>query len=141
MAVRGPLVELDERAGRALAGRGPAWLAELGADLGAVSVALPVLAVAMAYAVRCGRRRQALCAGAAMALVPALVVPLKLLLDRPGPFTDATGHYPSGHTATALVAYGTAALLVRRRALAELWFGEGDGAGGRARSFLYLSGE
>ncbi|MFV2119210.1 ROK family protein, partial [Streptomyces sp. Act-28] len=26
-------------------------------------------------------------------------------------------------------------------ALAELWFGEGDGAGGRARSFLYLSGE
>ncbi|MFJ8694093.1 phosphatase PAP2 family protein [Streptomyces roseolilacinus] len=117
VAVRGPLAALDERAGRALAGGGPARLAELGADLGNMSVALPVLAAAMAYAVWRGRRRQALYAGAAMALVPALVVPLKLLLDRPGPLTDATGHYPSGHTATAVVAYGAAALLVHRRAL------------------------
>ncbi|MDT9683811.1 phosphatase PAP2 family protein [Streptomyces sp. TRM76323] len=117
VAVRGPLAALDERAGRALAGRGPAWLTELGADLGGLPVALPVLAAAVAYAVWRGRRWQALCAGAAMALVPALVVPLKLLLDRPGPLTDATGYYPSGHTATALVAYGAAALLTRRRAL------------------------
>ncbi|CAL9545399.1 phosphatase PAP2 family protein [Streptomyces sp. enrichment culture] len=117
VAVRGPLVALDERAGRALAGRGPSRLAELGADLGHLHVALPVLAAAMAYAVWRGRRRAALYAGVAMALVPALVVPLKLLLDRPGPFTDATGYYPSGHTATALVAYGAAALLTRPRAL------------------------
>ncbi|WP_399224575.1 phosphatase PAP2 family protein [Streptomyces sp. TRM49041] len=117
MAVHGPLAGLDERAGRALAGRGPAWLTELGADLGGMPVALPVLAAAMAYAVWRGRRVQALYAGVAMALVPALVIPLKLLLDRPGPLTDATGFYPSGHTATALVAYCGAALLVHRRAL------------------------
>ncbi|MCQ0023463.1 phosphatase PAP2 family protein [Streptomyces somaliensis DSM 40738] len=117
VAVDGPLAALDERAGRALTGRGPERLAELGADLGGLPVALPVLAAAMAHAVRRGRRRAALCAGAAMALVPALVVPLKLLLDRPGPLTGATGHYPSGHTATAVVAYGAAALLVHRRAL------------------------
>ncbi|MEV2203465.1 phosphatase PAP2 family protein [Streptomyces fradiae] len=117
VAVRGPLAALDERAGRVLAGRGPAWLTELGADLGNPPVALPVLAAAAAYALWRGRRRAALYAAAAMVLVPALVVPLKLLLDRPGPFTDATGYYPSGHTATSLVAYGAAALLVHRRAL------------------------
>ncbi|URN17791.1 phosphatase PAP2 family protein [Streptomyces sudanensis] len=116
VAVRGPLAVLDERAGRALAGRGPAWLTEAGADLGGPTVALPVLAAAVAYAVRRGRRRAALWACAAMASVPAVVVPLKLLLDRPGPLVDAAGHYPSGHTATAVVAYGAAALLVRRRA-------------------------
>ncbi len=117
MAVRGPLAGLDERWGRALAGRGPAPLAELGADLGNVAVAVPVLAAAAAYAAWRGRRRPALYALAAMALVPALVVPLKALLDRPGPLTQATGYYPSGHTATALVAYCGAALLVHRRAL------------------------
>lgn len=117
VAVQGPLLRLDERLGRALTGRGPAWLAEFGADLGNLPVALPVLVAAMAYAAWRGRRVQALYAGVAMALVPAAVVPLKLLLARSGPLTDATGHYPSGHTATALVAYGAAALLVHRRAL------------------------
>lgn len=117
VTVDGPLAGLDERVGRSLVGRGPERFAELGADLGNMPVALPVLAAAAAYAVRHGRRRAALYAGAAMALVPALVVPLKLLLDRPGPLTDAAGHYPSGHTATAVVAYGAAALLVHRRAL------------------------
>ncbi len=52
-----------------------------------------------------------------MVLVPALVVPLKLLLARPGPLTEAAATRPSGHTATALVAYGGAALLVHRRLL------------------------
>ncbi|WP_374208026.1 phosphatase PAP2 family protein [Streptomyces sp. MUM 203J] len=117
VAVRGPLLRLDERAGRALAGRGPAWLTELGADLGSMHVALPVLLAAMAYAGWRGHRRRALHAGLAMLLVPLLVVPLKLLLARPGPLTDATGYYPSGHTATALVAYCCAALLVHRRTL------------------------
>ena len=41
-----------------------------------------------------------------MAAVPALVVPLKELIARPGPLTGAAGYYPSGHTATAAVAYG-----------------------------------
>ncbi|GAA4898503.1 phosphatase PAP2 family protein [Streptomyces coeruleoprunus] len=117
VAGHGRLARLDERAGRALTGRGPARLAELGADLGNMAVALPVLAAAVAYALWRGHWRRALCAVAAMALVPALVVPLKLLLDRQGPLSEATGYYPSGHTATALVAYGAAALLVHRRAL------------------------
>ncbi|MFF8293079.1 phosphatase PAP2 family protein [Streptomyces sp. NPDC016309] len=113
--VHGPLARLDERLGHALIGRAPTPLAELLADLGGMPVALPVLAAAAAYAVWRGRRVQALYAGLAMALVPILVVPLKLLVDRPGPLTDATGYYPSGHTATALVAYCGAALLVHRR--------------------------
>lgn len=48
-----------------------------------------------------------------MALVPVLVVPLKELTDRPGTaVSPGTGYYPSGHTATAAVAYGAATLLV-----------------------------
>ncbi|MFI6103954.1 phosphatase PAP2 family protein [Streptomyces sp. NPDC051310] len=111
----GPLARLDARVSRALAGRGPVPLTELLADLGSVPVAAPVLAAAMAYAAWRGRRGPALRAGLALALVPALVVPLKVLVDRAGPLTAETGYYPSGHTATALVAYGGAALLLRRR--------------------------
>ncbi|MGB8939715.1 MAG: phosphatase PAP2 family protein, partial [Streptomyces sp.] len=52
-------------------------------------------------------------AAVAMAAVPALVIPLKELIGRTGPpGMDGTGYYPSGHTATALVAYGGAALLL-----------------------------
>lgn len=49
-----------------------------------------------------------------MALVPALIVPLKELIGRPGTpaAPPGTGYYPSGHTATAAVAYGAAALLL-----------------------------
>ncbi|MFE5295658.1 phosphatase PAP2 family protein [Streptomyces sp. NPDC056632] len=96
----------------------PRGLAEAASGLGDMSVALPVLACAMAYAVRRGRRAAALCAGLAMALVPLLVVPLKLWTARPGPLEPwAQGYYPSGHTATAMVAYVGAALLVSRRLL------------------------
>ncbi|WP_344366714.1 phosphatase PAP2 family protein [Streptomyces gobitricini] len=115
VVAHGPLARLDERASRALAGRGPAPLTEFLADLGNTQVALPVLAAAMAYALWRGRRVQVLYAGLAMVLVPALVVPMKLLVDRVGPLTTETGYYPSGHTATALVAYCGAALLVDRR--------------------------
>ncbi|MEU9488750.1 phosphatase PAP2 family protein [Streptomyces decoyicus] len=59
-----------------------------------------------------------LAAGLALAAVPALVVPLKLWLARPGPPQMAggahDGFYPSGHGATAAVAYGVAALLLTR---------------------------
>ncbi|MFF8954529.1 phosphatase PAP2 family protein [Streptomyces sp. NPDC014894] len=115
MAAGGPLRSLDERAGRALFGRGPRPAAELLADLGSLPVALPVLAAAVAYTLwRDGRARrpEALAAVLALAAVPALVVPLKALIDRPGPLTEATGYYPSGHTATAMTAYGGAALLL-----------------------------
>ncbi|MEU7370584.1 phosphatase PAP2 family protein [Streptomyces hygroscopicus] len=51
-----------------------------------------------------------------MAAVPALIVPFKALVGRPGPpgpLAGETGFFPSGHAATAAVAYGAAALLLR----------------------------
>ncbi|MEV6396549.1 phosphatase PAP2 family protein [Streptomyces sp. NPDC051907] len=111
-AADGPLRALDERAGRAAIGRGPVPLAELFADLGNLAVALPVLAAAIGYAVWRRCRRDALAFALAMALVPALVAPLKAWVDRVGPLTAETGYYPSGHAATAMVAYVGAALLV-----------------------------
>ncbi len=111
-AAGGPLRDIDERLGRALARQGPTPLTEFLADLGGMPVALPVLAVALGYALLRGERARALAAALAMAAVPVLVVPLKIWTDRRGPLTDATGYYPSGHTATAMVAYGGAALLL-----------------------------
>ncbi|MFI9764577.1 phosphatase PAP2 family protein [Streptomyces sp. NPDC051963] len=115
----GPLLRVDERLSRALVH--PDRLSELLADLGNVPVAIPVLAAALGYAAwrshRSGTDRWWLPATAAavlMALVPALIVPLKELTDRPGTpaVPPATGYYPSGHTATAAIAYGCAALLL-----------------------------
>ncbi|WP_037825419.1 phosphatase PAP2 family protein [Streptomyces sp. NRRL B-1347] len=117
----GPVRRLDERLGRALSGALlPRPVAEFLADLGNMAVALPVLAAAMAYTAWRGRRSRAhrwwlppLFAALAMAAVPALVVPLKAAVDRGAPpGMDGTGYYPSGHTATATVAYGAAALLL-----------------------------
>ncbi|MDT0609552.1 phosphatase PAP2 family protein [Streptomyces lancefieldiae] len=115
----GPLVEVDERLSRALVH--PDRLSELLADLGNVPVAVPVLVAALAYAAWHGRARggdhwwPAPLAGAlAMVLVPALVAPLKEWTDRPGTpaVPPAVGYYPSGHTCTAVVAYGAATLLL-----------------------------
>lgn len=111
IAADGPLRRLDERTGRALVGHGPEWLTELLADLGNTQVALPVLGCAIVWSLLRGERRAPLAAALAMAAVPLLVVPLKNGIARPGPLTDATGYYPSGHAATAAVAYGAAALL------------------------------
>ncbi|MFC8225863.1 phosphatase PAP2 family protein [Streptomyces sp. NPDC057287] len=108
----GPLLDPDERLGLELAGRGPAGLTDLFADLGNMQVAVPVLACAVVVSWLRRARRAALCAVLTMAAVPALVVPLKLWTDRRGPLTEATGYYPSGHTTTAMVAYGAAALLL-----------------------------
>ncbi|MGP3774581.1 phosphatase PAP2 family protein [Streptomyces sp. SDT5-1] len=85
-----------------------------------MSVALPVLAVTLAYVVwRTRAWFPALVAVLAMALVPALVAPLQSLLARPGPppMAPDTGFYPSGHAATAAVAYGLCALLLHHRLL------------------------
>jgi undecaprenyl-diphosphatase len=99
----------------------PRRLYEVLADLGNIGVAVPALAVAVGYAAWRGRATGTyrwwlppLAAAVLMALVPALVVPLKVLIDRPGPPVTGpgTGYYPSGHTATASVAYGAAALLL-----------------------------
>ncbi|WP_368661688.1 phosphatase PAP2 family protein [Streptomyces sp. NA02950] len=85
-------------------------------------MALPVLGAALGWALWRARRTgaarwwlPALTAAVAMAAVPALVVPFKALIGRPGPPgppADETGFFPSGHTATAAVAYGAAALLL-----------------------------
>ncbi|MEW2633166.1 phosphatase PAP2 family protein [Streptomyces sp. NPDC048389] len=115
VVVEGPLFAADVALGRALFGAGPTAVAELFADLGNTAVALPVAAAAVGYVLVRDRRQwpAALAAVAMMAAVPALVVPLKLLVARPAPLEPgSTGWYPSGHTATAMVAYGTAALLV-----------------------------
>ncbi|MFI7388660.1 phosphatase PAP2 family protein [Streptomyces sp. NPDC049813] len=113
----GPLLAPDERLGDATRTSAlPAGPAEFFADLGNMSVALPVLALTLAYVT--WRTRQwfpALVALVTMALVPALVVPLQAGLARPGPppMAPATGFFPSGHTATAAVAYGLCVLLLR----------------------------
>ncbi|MCX5051403.1 MULTISPECIES: phosphatase PAP2 family protein [unclassified Streptomyces] len=90
-------------------------------DLGNVEVAVPVLAVVLAYVAWRGRASgmyrwwlPPLAAALVMALVPALIVPLKALVDRPSTplMPPSTGYYPSGHTATSAVAYGSATLLL-----------------------------
>ncbi|MEU0228829.1 phosphatase PAP2 family protein [Streptomyces sp. NPDC006284] len=115
----GPLVGVDERLSRTLVH--PDRFSELLADLGNVQVALPVLALALAYAAWRGRAAgldrwwlPPLAGALAMALVPAVVAPLKEWTDRPGTpaVPPAVGYYPSGHTATAVVGYGAATLLV-----------------------------
>lgn len=133
--VDGPLVDLDERLSASLVR--PDRASELLADLGNIEVAVPVLAVALAFVAWHGRARGGdrwwlppLAGAVAMALVPVLVAPLKEWTDRPGTpaVPPAVGYYPSGHTATAVVAYGAATLLLLpllrspavRRALAVL---------------------
>jgi membrane-associated phospholipid phosphatase len=114
VAVGGPLTGADVWLGNALQRTSPpAAVAEVCADLGNLVVAVPVLAAAMTYAVVTGGRRRWLPpVYAALALtVTALAVSLvKVWLGRPGP-PGGTNYYPSGHTATAAVAFGCAALL------------------------------
>ncbi len=89
-------------------------MSELLADLGNPEVALPVLAAACAYAaaaVRVRRWLAPLCVFGALAGAAVAVSLVKVWLGRPGPL-GGVNYYPSGHTATAAVAYGGAALLL-----------------------------
>lgn len=115
----GPLLRVDERVSQALIhpDRPSAALS----DLGNATVAIPVLVLALLWSAWRARRGgtdrwwlPSTAAAVLMALVPALVVPLKELTDRPGTpvVPPATGYFPSGHTATAAIAYGAATLLV-----------------------------
>ncbi|MFE2675137.1 phosphatase PAP2 family protein, partial [Streptomyces hygroscopicus] len=124
IAAHGPLRTYDERLGRTIAGSPlPSPVAEFLADLGNPAVAVPVLALAAGWAAWRARRAGTprwwlppLAAAVAMAAVPVLVVPFKALVGRPGPpgpLAAETGFFPSGHAATAAVAYGAAALLLR----------------------------
>ncbi|WP_344468695.1 phosphatase PAP2 family protein [Kitasatospora kazusensis] len=96
------------------------------ADLGGAFPAIPVLLAAAVLAARrqwrAGGPRWWLplpAAALAAVLIPLLVVPAKAWFARPGPLGETVragglGWYPSGHTATSAIAYGTAALLVGR---------------------------
>ncbi len=112
VVVEGPLLRLDERVGPKLFGQGPGALTQVLSDLGGTAVALPVLTVVIAYALWRRALRLAVYAALTMAAVPALVIPLKVATDRQGPLTEAVNYYPSGHTATAAVAYGASALVL-----------------------------
>ncbi|MET8680833.1 phosphatase PAP2 family protein [Streptomyces sp. NPDC004647] len=133
VAADGPLLAPDERAGRILS-RPHSYspIAEFCADLGNAPIAVSVLGAAICWAAWRGFRTRVrrwwlppLAAALAMGAVPAVVVPLKLWIGRPGLLGPAEGYgwYPSGHAATATVAYGMAALLLaavpRRRARAR----------------------
>ncbi|MEU1819613.1 phosphatase PAP2 family protein [Streptomyces roseifaciens] len=123
VAARGPVRTLDEDLGRTVAGSSfPGAAAQVLADLGNASVAVPVLVVAMAVSALLRRRgprpwMPPLWAALTMAAVPAVVVPVKSWIGRTGPPAMAAtgahdGFFPSGHTATAAVAYGAAVLLL-----------------------------
>ncbi|MFJ9618922.1 phosphatase PAP2 family protein [Streptomyces noursei] len=131
VAAHGAVRGLDERLGRGVAASAvPGPLAQFLADLGNTTVALPVLLVAAGWVLWRLRRGAGNGSGGpvrawlppvaalgALAAVPALVVPFKVWLDRPGPPRMAGSHegfYPSGHGATAAVAYGLVALLLIR---------------------------
>ncbi|MFK4147425.1 phosphatase PAP2 family protein [Streptomyces sp. NPDC004065] len=115
----GPLLGADRDASRALLH--PDRASELLADLGNAQVALPVMVAVLGYAALRGRATGVdrwwlppLVAAGAMAVLPAFVVPLKVWTARHGTavMPPGTGYYPSGHTATAAVAYGSAALVL-----------------------------
>ncbi|MFH9982231.1 phosphatase PAP2 family protein [Streptomyces sp. NPDC017179] len=119
VVVNGPLLGADRAASRALLhpDRGSALLA----DLGDVRVAVPVLLAVGGWAARRARSAgnrwwwAAPCAAVLlMALLPALIIPLKTWTARHGTavMPPGAGYYPSGHTATAAMGYGAAALVL-----------------------------
>lgn len=119
VVTHGPLLRPDARLSRDLVH--PDRFSELLSELGDIQIAVPVLAAALANVAYRGRAAgtarwwlPSTAAAVAMVLVPAVVVPLKDWTARPGtPVVPPTaGYYPSGHTATAAVAYGSATLLL-----------------------------
>ena len=96
------------------------WLAAFGrgmANLGNQAVAIPVLPIVALFAARRTRSALPLVLAAGAAIVLATVIPLKIWVGRPGPGSvvlgDANfGYFPSGHTADAMLCYGTSALIL-----------------------------
>ncbi|MFJ1656178.1 phosphatase PAP2 family protein [Streptomyces sp. NPDC088337] len=119
VVAHGPLLRTDRAVSRVLLH--PDRVSALLADLGNAQVAVPVLVAVGGYSAWRGRAAGAgrwwlvpLAAAVPMALLPALVVPLKAWTARPGTavMPPGTGYFPSGHAATAAVAYGAAALVL-----------------------------
>ncbi|RPE40309.1 undecaprenyl-diphosphatase [Streptomyces sp. Ag109_O5-1] len=115
----GPLLRLDSRLSSALVH--PDRFSSGLSDLGNVQVAIPVLVAAIGYVAWRGRATGTdrwwlppTAAAVLMALVPAIIVPLKDWTARPGTpvVPPAIGYFPSGHTATAAIAYGSATLIL-----------------------------
>ncbi|MFE4517387.1 phosphatase PAP2 family protein [Kitasatospora sp. NPDC056783] len=133
VAADGPLLGVDRAVRRAVhtarrdAPSAPAdRLGHLLSDLGGGAPAVPVLLLAGALAAWWWRRSRAgrwwlplPVAASTAVLIPLLVVPAKAAFARPGPLGEPLtagqwGWYPSGHTATAAISYGVAALLLAR---------------------------
>lgn len=137
VAGHGPLLRIDDQVRDAIArtdGALPAQtvrpaadhIAQLLSDLGGSLVAIPfLLACSLLSTWRSLRGRvprwwlPVAAAALTSLLIPLLVVPAKAYFARPGPdglvlLPDQWGWYPSGHTATAAIAYGTSALLLAR---------------------------
>ncbi|MET8628186.1 phosphatase PAP2 family protein [Kitasatospora sp. NPDC004669] len=143
VAVDGPLLGLDRSVRRAVRAAHPNSLLDplghLLSNLGSAVPAVPVLLAAGALAAWWWRRAGAArwwvplpVAVLASGLIPLLVVPAKTAFARPGPLGDPLtpeqwGWYPSGHTATATLSYGVAALLLARAA--DPWAARGLTAG------------
>jgi membrane-associated phospholipid phosphatase len=126
----GPLVPVDRRihkfvhatgnsAGWRWLKDGPATPARLLVDAGSAWVAIPVLlAVAAVVAYRRQTLRPVLTAATGAALLPAIVLPSKLLIEHLNPgyrhFSRHVplGEFPSGHATTAVVCYVLAVLVI-----------------------------
>ncbi|MEV5847339.1 phosphatase PAP2 family protein [Streptomyces sp. NPDC051985] len=119
VVAHGPLLRLDSRLSSALVH--PDKFSSGLSDLGNVQVAVPVLVIVIVHVARRGRAigtdrwwLPPTAAAVLMALVPAIIVPLKDWTARPGTpvVPPAVGYFPSGHTATAVIAYGSATLIL-----------------------------
>lgn len=126
----GPLVDADRWLLRrfqhaAARHRGLHGIGQFFCDLGNAQIAVPLLAAAIGASAWRGRRAglsrwwaRPLAAALAMAAVPLIVSVTKTLVARPSPGHrrlgpgSYPGFFPSGHTASASVALGAAALLV-----------------------------
>jgi len=95
---------------------GPAWV-RASADLGGLGISGAVVAIGtLVCAQQAWRLWPIVLTSVNLALVGAVVMGLKTAVQRTAPPTavsngDYAGYFPSGHTATAVVCFGTAAFL------------------------------
>ena len=120
----GPITTLDirfrDRIQRAARAPSMAWTFHPGralADLGNESFTFPIIIAVTALAARAARSWRPVLIGLGAFATLGTVILFKTWLDRPGPGTAVFGNadlgfFPSGHTADALLAYGTSALLL-----------------------------
>ena len=120
----GPVTTLDihfrDRIQHAARNPSMAWTFHPGralADLGNESFTFPIIIAVSALAARAARSWRPILIGLGAFATLGTVIFFKTWIDRPGPgkavFGNADlGFFPSGHTADALMAYGTGALLL-----------------------------